>query len=98
QEIIKFPEVRRDLSVVIDKNLTFDKLEQIIRQSGKQIIQKITVFDVYEGDKIEAGKKAYAMSITLQDEKQTLTDEAIDKTIGQIMNRLEKELGALIRK
>lgn len=97
-EVIRFPEVRRDLSVVIDKSLTFARVEQLVKQTGKQLVKKIAVFDVYEGDKIDTGKKAYAMSILLQDEKQTLTDEAIDKTMSQIMNRLERELGALIRK
>lgn len=98
EEIIRFPEVKRDLSVVIDKSLTFDKIETLIRQTGKTLVREISVFDVYEGDKIESGKKAYALSIVLQDERQTLTDEAIDKTMSQIMQRLEREVGALIRK
>lgn len=98
KEVIKFPEVRRDLSVVLDRTLNFEKIEHLVRQTAKNLVRRISVFDVYEGDKIEAGKKAYALSIVLQDENQTLTDEAIDKTMNQIMNRLEREVGAFIRK
>lgn len=98
KEVIKFPEVRRDLSVVIDRNLNFEKIEQLVRQTAKNLVRRISVFDVYEGEKIETGKKAYALSIVLQDDNQTLTDEAIEKTMNQIMNRLERELSAFIRR
>jgi phenylalanyl-tRNA synthetase beta chain len=98
KEISKFPEVRRDLSVVIDKSLTFDKIENLVKASNKQLIKSTSVFDVYHGDKIDAGKKAYALSIILQDENQTLTDSHIDKTMDNIIRKLELEIGAIIRR
>jgi len=98
KEISKFPEVKRDLSVVIDKSLTFDKIESLVKASNKQLIKATSVFDVYDGDKIEAGKKAYALSIILQDENQTLTDTLIDKTMDNIIRKLETEIGAIIRR
>jgi phenylalanyl-tRNA synthetase beta chain len=98
KEIVKFPEVRRDLSAVIDKQVSFEQIEKLVKSTAKNVLRHVSVFDVYMGDKIEAGKKAYAMSIVLQDENQTLTDQQIDKTMEGIIRRLEKELGAIIRR
>ena len=98
KEVSKFPEVRRDLSVVVDKSLTFSLIEAHVRQVNKQLIRQISVFDVYEGDKIEQGKKAYALNIVLQDTEKTLTDQVIDKTMEQIILKLEKDVGAFIRR
>ncbi|MCJ8167284.1 phenylalanine--tRNA ligase subunit beta [Pontibacter sp. E15-1] len=97
-ELPKFPEVRRDLSLVLDKNVTFDQIRQIAFRTERKLLQGLSVFDVYEGDKIEAGKKAYAISFTLQDRQQTLTDKVIDATMNRLMQQFEKQLGALIRK
>jgi phenylalanyl-tRNA synthetase beta chain len=98
KEISKFPEVKRDLSVVVDRTLTFDKIENLVKSSNKQLIKSTSVFDVYVGDKIDQNKKAYALSIFLQDENQTLTDALIEKTMENIMKKLETELGAVIRR
>jgi phenylalanyl-tRNA synthetase beta chain len=98
QEISKFPEVRRDLSLVIDETLTFDQIRQIAVKSGGKLLKRISVFDMYKGDKLEAGKKAYALSFYLQDDQQTLTDKVIDKVMGKLMQTFEKNVGALIRK
>ncbi|MDX5438192.1 MAG: phenylalanine--tRNA ligase subunit beta, partial [Pontibacter sp.] len=73
EELPKFPEVRRDLSLVLDKDVTFDQVKQIALRTERKLLQDVNVFDVYEGDKIEAGKKAYAVSFTLLDKQQTLT-------------------------
>ncbi|MFC4872765.1 phenylalanine--tRNA ligase subunit beta [Negadavirga shengliensis] len=97
-EISKFPEVRRDLSLVIDKSVTFDRIRRLSLKTGGKLLKRINVFDVYKGDKIDAGKKAYAMSFYLQDNQQTLTDKVIDKTMNKLMQAFEKEIGALIRK
>jgi len=94
----KFPEVRRDLSLVIDKHVTFEAIREIAIKSGGKLLQRINVFDVYQGDKIEAGKKAYALSFYLQDIEKTLTDKVIDKTMDKLMHSFENEAGALIRK
>ncbi|SHN03609.1 phenylalanyl-tRNA synthetase beta subunit [Cyclobacterium lianum] len=98
QEISKFPEVRRDLSLVIDRTVTFDQLRQLALKAGGKLLKRIHVFDVYRGDKVDTGKKAYALSFYLQDDRQTLTDKVIDKTMGRLMAAFEKNTGALIRK
>ena len=97
-DIPRFPAVTRDLSVVLDKKTGFEQIEQIVRQANRKLVREISVFDVYEGDKIESGKKAYAMSILLQDDEQTLTDQKIDGVMNAIMQKLEKDLAAVIRK
>lgn len=98
QEISKFPEVRRDLSLVIDQEITFDQIKQLATTAGGKLLKRINVFDMYKGDKLEEGKKAYALSFYLQDNQQTLTDKVIDKTMGKLMQTFEKNAGALIRK
>ncbi|MCC9168962.1 phenylalanine--tRNA ligase subunit beta [Pontibacter harenae] len=98
EELPKFPEVRRDLSLVLDKNITFDQVKQTALRTERKLLQEVNVFDVYEGDKIEAGKKAYALSFTLLDKQQTLTDKVIDSTMNRLMQQFEKQLGAFIRK
>lgn len=98
QELAKFPEVRRDLSLVIDSSITFDQIKAIAQRTERKLLQDMNVFDVYQGDKIEAGKKAYAISFTLLDKTQTLTDKVIDATMNRFMQQFEKQLGAVIRK
>ena len=97
EEISKFPEVRRDLSLVIDKKVTFDEIRRVALKSGGRFLQRIGVFDVYQGEKIDSDKKAYALSFYLQDSENTLTDKVIDKTMGKLIQTFESEVGALIR-
>jgi phenylalanyl-tRNA synthetase beta chain len=98
QEISKFPEVRRDLSLVLDQRVAFSEVERVAKAYGNNLIRRINVFDVYEGERIESGKKAYALSFILQDQNRTLTDKIIDKTMNRLMQQFEKELNAEIRK
>jgi phenylalanyl-tRNA synthetase beta chain len=98
EELPKFPEVRRDLSLVLDRNVTFEQVKQVALRTERKLLQSVNVFDVYEGDKIEAGKKAYALSFTLLDRQQTLTDKVIDSVMNRLMQQFEKQLGAIIRK
>ena len=98
QEISKFPEVRRDLSLVLDQSVSFSTVAAIARQASNQLVRDINVFDLYEGESIGAGKKAYALSFTLQDQHKTLTDHLIDKTMDKLMHALQQELNATIRK
>jgi phenylalanyl-tRNA synthetase beta chain len=97
QEISKFPEVRRDLSLVIDKAVSYDQVKSVAEKAGGKLLRKIGVFDVYQGDKIDSGKKAYALSFHLQDQENTLTDKVIDKTMSRLIQAFENEVGALIR-
>lgn len=96
--ISKFPEVRRDLSLVIDKKVTFREIRMVAAKHTDRIIKNITVFDYYVGDNIGSDKKAYALNFTLQDPQKTLTDKVIDQTMSKLMKAYEKELGAIIRK
>lgn len=98
QDLPKFPEVKRDLSLVLDKRVSFLEIKEVVKSAEKKLVRDVMVFDVYEGEKIAAGKKAYALSFTLLDEAKTLTDEEIDKTMTNLMTEFEKKLGAVIRK
>lgn len=98
QEISKFPEVRRDLSLVIDREVSYDQIKKVALKAGGKLLQRMGAFDVYQGDKIEAGKKAYALSFYLQDTEQTLTDKVIEKTMSRLIQSFENEVGAYIRK
>jgi phenylalanyl-tRNA synthetase beta chain len=98
QDVPKFPEVRRDLSLVLDAPVKFDEIRNLIINTEKRLIKNITAFDVYEGENIPAGKKAYALSFTLLDETKTLTDEEIDRTMERLIMAFEQKLGAMIRK
>jgi len=98
QEVARFPEVRRDLSLVLDKQVTFEEIRELVLATEKRLITDIIAFDVYEGDKIPEGKKAYALGFTLQDENKTLTDEEIEKVMARLMSAFEGKMGALIRK
>lgn len=98
QEVPKFPGVRRDLSLVLDRQVTYAQIEDLVRATEKNLVKEIIVFDVYEGDKIPKGKKAYALGFTLQDDTKTLTDEEIEKTMNHLMSAFEQKMQAVIRK
>lgn len=97
EELPRFPEVRRDLSMVLDKHVKFEQIRAIANKSERKLLQRINLFDVYEGDKIAQGKKSYAVSFFLQDTEKTLTDQQIDGIMSKLTQSLEKELGAQIR-
>jgi len=98
QEIPKFPSVRRDLSMLVDTAVTFNQLKQVSQKTDRKLIRDINVFDVYQGDKLPAGKKSYALSFIIQDDEKTLTDKAIDTLMQKLIYNLGKESGAEIRK
>ncbi len=97
QDIPKYPEVRRDLSLLLDKNISFDQLYAIARSSEKNLLKEIQLFDVYEGKNLPDGKKSYALSFIIQDTTKTLTDEQIDKIMSKLQQHFEKEVGAVLR-
>jgi len=97
-EIPKYPAAKRDLALLIDKAVSYKEIEEIARKTEKNLLKSVNLFDVYEGDNIEAGKKSYAVSFILQNPDKTLTDKIIDKTMDRLIRALEKELGAVIRK
>lgn len=94
----KFPEVKRDLSMVLDQQVRYQEIEKIAFATVPGILKEVSLFDVYEGDKIEQGKKSYAVSFLLRDEEQTLQDQQIDMAMEKLMKQFEEKLGAVIRK
>ena len=96
-ELPKFPSVKRDLALLIDKNITFAEIEQIAYNSEKKLLKEVTLFDVYEGKNLPEGKKSYAVNFILQDYEKTLQDKRIDKIMSKIQSNLEKQLGAQLR-
>ncbi|MCZ4244587.1 phenylalanine--tRNA ligase subunit beta [Pedobacter punctiformis] len=98
KEISKYPQVRRDLSMLIDKDVTFELLKGIAFKTDKKLIKEVNVFDVYEGDKLPEGKKSYALNFILLDEEQTLTDKQIEQTMQKLIANLTQQAGAEIRK
>ena len=98
KDVAKYPQVRRDLSLLIDQQVTFDTLKGIAFKTDKKLIKEVGVFDVYVGDKLPAGKKSYALNFILQDEEQTLTDKQIDNTMQKLIANLTAQAGAEIRK
>lgn len=97
-EVSKFPEVRRDLSLIIDQSINFAKIKALAEQKERKLLQSVNVFDVYEGSNIGEGKKSYSISFSLLDKEKTLTDPVIDKTMEKLIMAFETELGAVIRK
>ncbi|HRG58224.1 MAG TPA: phenylalanine--tRNA ligase subunit beta [Bacteroidia bacterium] len=96
-EVPKFPEVRRDLALLIDEKIGFEQIIQIAKKSEKNLLKSIQLFDVYQGKNLEAGKKSYAVSFTLQDAEATLNDKQIDKVMSKLIKAYEEELGATLR-
>ena len=93
----KFPSVRRDLALVLDKNVTFEQIKKLAFATERNILKSVNLFDIYEGDKIPAGKKQYAVSFTIQDKQKTLTDKVIEKTMARIQQAIEQQLNATLR-
>lgn len=98
QDVPKFPAVTRDLSLILDREVTFREVRDLALRIGKRLVCDVNAFDVYEGQNIPKGKKAYAVTFTLQDLSKTLTDAEIDGEMNELMKGFEKELGATIRR
>ncbi len=96
-DIPKFPMVRRDLALLLDKEVQFSAIHDLAYKAERKILKDVNLFDVYEGDKLPEGKKSYAVSFTLQDPSKTLTDNYVDKVMSKLQETFEKELGATLR-
>lgn len=97
KEIPRFPEVTRDFALLLDESVSFQKVYDIAWNTERKLLKKVNLFDVYTGNKLPEGKKSYAVSFTLMDEKKTLTDKQIDKIMGKLLTQYQKELGAELR-
>ena len=96
-EVPKFPAVSRDLALLVDNSVEFAQIEQIARQTEKKFLKNVELFDVYEGDKLPAGKKSYAVNFVLQDEEKTMGDKQIDAIMQKLITNLKKQLNAELR-
>ncbi len=96
-EISKYPEVRRDLALLVSSHISFDQLYKVARKTEKNLLKDINLFDVYEGFNLPEGKKSYALSFIIQDDSKTLTDAQIEKIMSKLQTNFETELGVLVR-
>ncbi|MCK5782561.1 MAG: phenylalanine--tRNA ligase subunit beta, partial [Flavobacteriales bacterium] len=97
QELSKFPEVKRDLALLLDSDIKFADIYNAATQSERKLLKAVNLFDVYEGDKLPEGKKSYAVSFILQDNDKTLVDKVVDKIMGKLIKTFEKQFGAELR-
>ena len=97
KELPKFPEVKRDLALLVDKEVMFSTLRDIAFSAERKLLKSVTLFDVYEGDKLPEGKKSYALSFVLEDKTQTLTDKVIEQTMANLAAQFERKAGAQVR-
>lgn len=97
KELPKFPEVRRDLALLLDESVAYSDLYKSAFKAGKKLLKQVTLFDVYRGDKIPEGKKQYALGFVLQDLEKTLTDADVERIMGKIMSTFQNEYGAALR-
>ena len=96
-ELPKFPEVRRDLALLFDENVDFASVRRAAFRASKKLLKQVTLFDVYRGEKIPAGKKQYALGFVFQDLEKTLTDTEIEKATEKLLAVFQNEFGAVLR-
>ena len=97
KELPKFPEVRRDLALLLDETVSYADLRQTAFKQAKKLLKSVTLFDVYRGDKIPAGKKQYALGFVLQDLEKTLTDQDVERAMDGILKAYQQNFGAQLR-
>ncbi|MCD6347257.1 MAG: phenylalanine--tRNA ligase subunit beta, partial [Bacteroidales bacterium] len=97
KEISKYPEVRRDLALLVDKTVEFETIKTLAMSAERRLLKSVMLFDVFESDKLGQGLKSYAVSFIIQDDRKTLTDKQIDKIMKNLMRVFEQKLGAKLR-
>tara|TARA_Y100000739_G_C20609128_1_gene467426 strand:- start:311 stop:2737 length:2427 start_codon:yes stop_codon:yes gene_type:complete len=97
KQISKFPEVSRDLSILIDDKINYDKIHNSIKQINQKLIRDISLFDVYRGEKLPKNKKSYGLAFKILDNDKTLSEKEIDGLMEQIILKLKKEFKAELR-
>ena len=97
KELPRFPEVRRDLALLLDEGVAYAEVRQCALKAGKKLIKSVSLFDVYRGEKIPAGKKQYALNFVLQDLEHTLTDNEVESTMNNVLTALQNQFGATLR-
>lgn len=89
--------VKRDLALLLDKAVTMEQVEQVVRESERKLLKEVVLFDVYEGNNLPEGKKSYAIALTLRDDEKTLQDKQIEAVMNKVITNLSKRLGAELR-
>ena len=97
KELPKFPEVRRDLALLLDEDVKYADLQASAERVARKLLKQVTLFDVYRGDKIPAGKKQYALGFVLQDTEKTLTDADVERVMDKLLSTFTNEFGAVLR-
>ncbi|MEE1190502.1 MAG: phenylalanine--tRNA ligase subunit beta, partial [Bacteroidales bacterium] len=97
REISKYPEVRRDLALIVADEITFAQIESVAYQTEKKLLKSVSLFDVYRGDKLPEGTKQYAVSFVLQDKEKTLTDKQIEAIMQKLIKTFEQKLNSQLR-
>ena len=95
--ISKFPSIRRDLAIVVDRSVSFSRVKQVIREASPETVRDIRLFDVYEGQNIESSRKSLALSLILQEKSRTLEDLEVQEISDKVLDALNTELGAMLR-
>ncbi|MDR3127350.1 MAG: phenylalanine--tRNA ligase subunit beta, partial [Tannerellaceae bacterium] len=96
-DVPRYPAVRRDMALLLDEGVSFAEIEKVAYESERKLLKEVRLFDVYEGEKLPEGKKSYAVSVYLQDEKGTLDESRIEGVMGKIRRRMEEKVGAQLR-
>ena len=96
-ELSKFPEVKRDLALLVDKSVTFAALREVALATERKLLRSVALFDVYEGDKLPEGKKSYALSFVLEDKTRTLDEKTIERVMRNLVAQFEQKCGAQVR-
>lgn len=97
EELSKYPEVKRDLALLVDEKITFSALREVALSTERKLLKSVSLFDVYQGDKLPEGKKSYALNFVLEDKNQTMTDNVIDRVMTNLIKAFETKTGATIR-
>ncbi len=97
EELSKYPEVKRDLALLVDSKVTFAALREVAFATERKLLKSVSLFDVYEGDKLPAGKKSYALSFLLEDKSRTLDDKTIERIMSNLTTQFEQKCGATVR-
>ena len=97
EELSKFPEVKRDLALLVDRSVSFAQLREVALQTERKLLKRVSLFDIYEGDKLPEGKKSYALSFILEDKSRTLDEKTIERVMSNLQRQFEQKCGAAVR-
>jgi phenylalanyl-tRNA synthetase beta chain len=97
EELSKFPEVKRDLALLVDRSVSFAQLREVALQTERKLLKRVSLFDIYEGDKLPEGKKSYALSFILEDKSRTLDEKSIERVMSNLQRQFEQKCGATVR-